>query len=101
MTLCTLLSQEPLLQRGGSSCVGKGDSLTLRGIRQDRSLGHCSTCCGLIGTDTSKRVIRSAAEVSNDDRETPNLYGRVQARGRPPRDGAWLWCRRRRTEFGA
>jgi hypothetical protein len=36
-------------------------------------------CCGSIGTDTSRRVIRCAEEVSNDGRDTSNLYGRVQA----------------------
>lgn len=36
-------------------------------------------CCGLIKTDTLIRVIRLRKEVSYDDRETQDLYGRVQA----------------------
>jgi hypothetical protein len=35
--------------------------------------------CGLIKTDTLIRVIRLRQEVSHDDRETQDLYGRVQA----------------------
>jgi hypothetical protein len=36
-------------------------------------------CCGLIETDTLIRVVRLKKEVSHDDRETQDLYGRIQA----------------------
>jgi hypothetical protein len=42
-------------------------------------LSELAACCGLIKTDTSKRVTRWAKEVSHDGRETPDLYRSIYA----------------------
>jgi hypothetical protein len=39
-------------------------------------------------------------EVSYDDREPQDLYGRVQTGGGPPGHGAALWCGRNRPKLG-